>query len=248
MSEITWVPIEQVKENPTNPRNITASQLEKLKKSIKQFPQMLDIRPLVVDETGTVLGGNMRLTALKELGYDKVPIIPANNLTEQQKKEFVIKDNLGYGEWNWDVLRSDWDIKELDDWGLEILDFKEPVNESENPYSKKVQAPIYTPSEEAPTFQSTYDTTKYDALVRIIESSSVNPEIKDFLKLCAVRHIVFNYELIADFYAHADTETQELMETSALVIIDYDRAIELGYVKLGDKIMEQYNSENYDEE
>lgn len=117
-NNISWVNIELLNTNPNNPRFITANQMEKLKKSIQEFPEMLELRPLVVDETRTVLGGNMRLEALKELGYTEVPVINVNNLTEEQKKEFVIKDNLSYGEWDWDNLVLDWNLETLEDWGL----------------------------------------------------------------------------------------------------------------------------------
>ena len=117
-NNISWVNIELLNTNPNNPRFITANQMEKLKKSIQEFPEMLELRPLVVDETRTVLGGNMRLEALKELGYTEVPVINVNNLTEEQKKEFVIKDNLSYGEWDWDTLVLDWNLETLEDWGL----------------------------------------------------------------------------------------------------------------------------------
>ena len=112
--------ISEIKPNPNNPRNIKREQLDKLKQSIKDFPQMFNIRPIIVDENNMVLGGNMRLKALEELGYDDVSIIKVDDLTEEQKKEFIIKDNLSYGDWDWDMLELDWDIELLQDWGLEM--------------------------------------------------------------------------------------------------------------------------------
>ena len=112
--------ISEIKPNPNNPRNIKREQLDKLKQSIKDFPQMFNIRPIIIDEDNMVLGGNMRLKALEELGYDEVEIIKVYDLTEEQKKEFIIKDNLSYGEWDWDMLELDWDIELLQDWGLEM--------------------------------------------------------------------------------------------------------------------------------
>lgn len=250
MNNIVWVNIDLINLNPENPRNITDVQFQKLKKSIKDFPQMLEMRPLIVDENRTVLGGNMRLQALKDLGYTEVPVMNVNNLTEEQKKEFVIKDNLSYGEWDWDILENNWDVSTLNEWGLEPIEgdiIEDQTNPDDNPYTKKVQAPIYTPSEDQPKPEDTYDDKFYKQLIELIDSSSVDPEMKSLLKLYAVRHIRFNYEKIADLYAHADTETQELMETSALVIIDYDRAIELGYVKLGDELNKQFLEEQDDE-
>ena len=112
--------ISEIKPNPNNPRNIKREQLDKLKQSIKDFPQMFNIRPIIVDENNMVLGGNMRLKALEELGYEEVEIIKVYDLTEEQKKEFIIKDNLSYGDWDWDMLELDWDIELLQDWGLEM--------------------------------------------------------------------------------------------------------------------------------
>jgi hypothetical protein len=112
--------ISEIKPNPNNPRNIKREQLDKLKQSIKDFPQMFNIRPIIVDENNMVLGGNMRLKALEELGYDDVSIIKVDDLTEEQKKEFIIKDNLSYGDWDWDMLELDWDIELLQDWGLDM--------------------------------------------------------------------------------------------------------------------------------
>jgi hypothetical protein len=114
------ISIDEIKPNPNNPRTITPVQLEKLIQSIKQFPQMLEARPLVIDENNMVLGGNMRLRVLKELGYMAVPVIKLNELTEEQKREFVIKDNLSFGEWDWDTLLVDWEVDTLQDWGLYI--------------------------------------------------------------------------------------------------------------------------------
>ena len=111
-----------IKPNPKNPRTISADKFEKLKKSIQDFPAMLKLRPLVVDEKNIVLGGNMRLKALQELGYKKVWVERADKLTKEQKKEFITKDNIGYGEWDWDVLVKDWDVKELEGWGLDFIE------------------------------------------------------------------------------------------------------------------------------
>jgi len=112
--------IREIKTNPNNPRIIKDDKYKKLVKSIQEFPEMLELRPLVIDENNIVLGGNMRLRALQELKYKQVPCVRANDLTAEQKNEFIIKDNLGYGEWDWDALGNDWDAELLDEWGLDI--------------------------------------------------------------------------------------------------------------------------------
>jgi DNA modification methylase len=115
--------IKEIKPNPNNPRLIKDHKFKQLVKSIQDFPQMLELRPIVIDENNMVLGGNMRLKACIEAGMNDVPVIHANNLSEEKKKEFIVKDNVGYGEWDWDDLANNWDAQELTDWGLDIPNF-----------------------------------------------------------------------------------------------------------------------------
>ena len=116
--------ISDVKVNPNNPRLIKDDKFAKLVQSIKDLPQMLAIRPIVVNTDMVVLGGNMRLKACKEAGLKEVPIIIADNLTEEQQREFLIKDNVSGGEWDWQMLANDWDTEQLNDWGLDLPDFE----------------------------------------------------------------------------------------------------------------------------
>ena len=115
--------ITEIKSNPNNPRIIKDHKFKQLVKSIQDFPQMLELRPIVIDENNMVLGGNMRLKACLEAGLTNVPVIHANNLTEAQKKEFIIKDNISFGEHDFDILANEWNIIELDEWGLDIPAF-----------------------------------------------------------------------------------------------------------------------------
>ena len=123
------VKISKVKGNPDNPRIIKNDKFKKLVKSIQEFPEMLKLRPIVVDEDMIVLGGNMRLKASKDAGLKEVWIEVAEGLTEEQKKEFIVKDNVGFGEWEWDMLANEWDSVQLAEWGLDVWeneDDKEP--------------------------------------------------------------------------------------------------------------------------
>jgi DNA modification methylase len=131
MNPIT-VKISEVKSNPNNPRIIKDDKFQKLVKSIKEFPEMLNIRPIVVNADMVVLGGNMRLKACKEAGLKEVAIIKAEDLTEDQQKQFIIKDNVGFGEWDWEDLANNWDAEQLTDWGLDIPYFKPEVLEAED--------------------------------------------------------------------------------------------------------------------
>jgi len=122
--KIETVKISAVKSNPQNPRIIKDDKFKKLVTSIKEFPQMLDIRPIVVNDEMIVLGGNMRLKACIEAGLKEVAIIKASELTPEQQNEFIIKDNVGFGEWNWDDLANSWDTEQLTEWGLDIPNFE----------------------------------------------------------------------------------------------------------------------------
>jgi len=126
-----FISISKVKANPNNPRIIKDDKFEKLVKSIKEFPKMLELRPIVVNEDMIVLGGNMRLKACKEAGLKEIPIIKASELTEEQQKEFIIKDNVGFGEWDWNDLANNWDSDKLEEWGLDIPGFEGKVLEAE---------------------------------------------------------------------------------------------------------------------
>ena len=126
------IDIDKIKMNNENPRIIKDNKFKKLVKSIKDFPEMLEKRPLIIDENNVVLGGNMRLKALEHLKYKKVPVIQVTDWSEEKKKEFIIKDNVGFGEWDFDILANEWDIEKLNEWGLDF-DFKiEPEAEEDN--------------------------------------------------------------------------------------------------------------------
>ena len=122
------VKLSEIKINPNNPRLIKDDKFKKLVQSVKDFPEMLEIRPIVVNADMVVLGGNMRLKACKEAGIKEVPIIIADNLTEEQQREFLIKDNTSGGEWDWEVLTNEWSGEELEAWGLDIPAFAPEID------------------------------------------------------------------------------------------------------------------------
>jgi hypothetical protein len=118
------VPINDIKANPNNPRLIKDEKFAKLVKSIKEFPEMLELRPIVVNDDMIVLGGNMRLKACKDAGLKQVPVIKASSLTPEQQKEFIIKDNVGFGEWDWEMIANEWDTDQLTEWGMDLPGFE----------------------------------------------------------------------------------------------------------------------------
>ena len=132
---IEWFKTKDIHANENKPRILKDDKFKKLVKSIKDFPEMLEIRPIVVNNEMMVLGGNMRLRAIQEIGLKEVPVIKAENLTEEQQREFLIKDNVGFGEWDWDALANDWNPEELNQWGLDVpllLDSEEPDDLTED--------------------------------------------------------------------------------------------------------------------
>jgi hypothetical protein len=117
---VSQVKLKDIKLNPSNPRTIKDEKFKQLVQSIKDFPQMLTIRPIVVNADMIVLGGNMRLRACQEAKLTEVPVIIAEDLTSDQQREFIIKDNVGFGEWDWELLANEWDAKQLEEWGVNV--------------------------------------------------------------------------------------------------------------------------------
>jgi hypothetical protein len=122
--------ISAVKPNTDNPRVIRDNKFQKLVSSIKGFPEMLKLRPIVVNKDMIILGGNMRYKASIEAGLKEVWVLKAEDLTEEQEKEFIVKDNVGFGEWDWDILANIWDTKKLKDWGLDVWQPEEEIDYS----------------------------------------------------------------------------------------------------------------------
>lgn len=129
--DVVHIAIDDVNKNPNNPRIIKDDKFKKLIKSIEQFPKMLEIRPIVVNEHNIILGGNMRYEACKAAGIKTIPVIVAEGLTEDEQQQFIIKDNVSGGEWDWEMLANEWDAQDLEDWGLDVPDFTGQTLEAE---------------------------------------------------------------------------------------------------------------------
>ena len=130
--KIQKVKLSEIKRNPDNPRIIKDNKYKQLVKSIIEFPEMLEIRPIVVNDDMVVLGGNMRLKACQEAKLREVPIIKASKLTAEQQREFIVKDNVGFGEWDWDMVANEWDSKQLQDWGLNMPVFQDNLSNTDD--------------------------------------------------------------------------------------------------------------------
>jgi len=127
---VAMIKLSSIKHNPDNPRVIRDDKFQKLKQSIQDFPKMMSLRPMVVDDQGIILGGNMRLKALQDLGFKEVPkewVKQAAELTDEEKQRFIIADNVGFGDWSWDILSSSWDVDQLAEWGLEVPEFDKDI-------------------------------------------------------------------------------------------------------------------------
>lgn len=147
---IKKVKISEIKLNPNNPRLIKDEKFKKLVKSIQDFPQMLEIRPIVVNDDMIVLGGNMRLKACKEAGLKEVPVIRASSLTPEQQREFIIKDNIGFGEWDWEMIANEWDSEQVMEWGLDVPDFAILPDEDDLIGEEKNKPPVIKITFESP--------------------------------------------------------------------------------------------------
>lgn len=261
--------IDKSKQYHLNPRKISDKELNRLEDHLLKFGDLGGV--VYCRNNKAYVGGNQRskifdgaeIIIIEEYHLpqkDKtvaVGVIQWNDrqysyrevvFSEEEFKEACIIANSDGGEWDLDVLRDNWLVEDLEEWGLDIeLEVEDLIIEEEkpvdNPYTRKVESPIYQPSDAIPEIRELYDETKAIELVNEIHATNIPEDIKIFLLLSAHRHIVFNYEKIADYYAHAGDQVKILMENSALVIPDFNRAIEQGYVKLSEEIRDQYLEE-----
>ena len=253
------IKISKVKGNPNNPRIIKNDKFKTLKHSIKTLPNYMKLRPVIIDEDMMVLGGNMRLIASIDLGkkeiwtdmFTQADCDEMNKIAIEEEREtktyseycdeIIIKDNVSAGDWEWDMLANEWDSVQLNDFGLDVWEnLDDSIVEDNDTYTRKIVTPTYEPKNEKPKPHELFNTDKVEELIDKIKPLRLSNMEQAFLIYAAYRHTVFDYSKIADFYAHSSKEVQELMEDSALVIIDFDKAIEEGYVKLTKDIAAAY--------
>ena len=240
--------IDGIKLAKYNPRKMSKDAHAALVASIKRFGF---VDPVIVnDRTGILVGGHQRIKAAKDLGLSQVPVV-AVDLDEADEKALNVALNKISGEWDMDTLKSVLgDVKSA---GIDVSitgfsdDDIDKIIGSDETYTTKIETPVYQVTGAKPAISELYDDAKYKSLISEIEKSSIADDMKDFLRSAATRHIAFIYSEIAEFYAHADRETQRLMEKSALVIIDFDQAIENGFVRLTNAIADQFKKDYNDE-
>lgn len=233
--KIVYKDIDDLTPYENNPRNNDEA-VEYVANSIAEFGFKV---PLVIDKDNVVVSGHTRLRAAKKLGIRQVPCILADDLDEQQIKAFRLADNRVGEIATWDMDKLAMEIGEMDfDMGAfgfdsefyEIEDFSASADDLF--YTRATNIPQYEIKGDEPELSELVDTSKADFLIAEIDEADIPDDIKAFLRMAATRHYVFTYSKIAEYYAHASEEVQELMERSALVIIDYNDAIANGYVSL----------------
>ena len=215
---IQKVKINSIFENPTNPRTINKAKFKKLVKSVKEFPEMLKLRPIVVNAEMGILGGNMRYKACQELKLKEVYIIQANDLTDSQIEQFIIKDNVGYGDWEWDILANSWDIDKLEEWGVNV-----PTIKNTELLSGLEYKPMYYEPKEEPNInlEDCLDLTKYNEKIKALDEYNLTKEQKKILKMFAYRFIKIDFESVANYHSfNANEDEQKAIERLRLVLTD----------------------------
>lgn len=247
--EIVYKKINELKPYENNSRTHDESQIKQICESIKEYGWT---NPVLIDEKGMIIAGHGRVEGGKKLDIKEVPCIVLSGLTEAQKKAYVIADNkmaLNAG-WNEELLKTELEnLKELD-FDLELTGFSkkeldklfDEINES-NPYTAKTEIPQYEIKGEMPEIYELIEEEKVNQLIEDIRKSNVGEKEKEFLIKSAYRHYGFNYSKIAEYYCHQNKEMQELMEKSALVIIDINNAIAEGYAELKEEMEEMIEDE-----
>lgn len=246
--QIVYLKVKDLKNNSKNPRK-NDDAVKSVAKSIEKYGFR---NPLIVDENNIVWCGNTRLKASRELGLEEVPCIIVKDLTEQQMTELALLDNKTneIADWDFEMLEDileDCDLSDFPEliWGGVELDNGNQANKSEeNPYTIKVDVPQYEIKGECPKLDELVNLEKTKELEVEINKSQIPQEQKDFLILASKRHLIFDYSKIAEYYAHQNKEVQELMEKSALVIIDFNDAMKNGYIKIK-KITDELLNEDY---
>lgn len=230
--KIEYLPLDELTPYENNTKIHTPEQIEQIKNSIRDFG-MND--PIAIwSEKNVIVEGHGRLMACKELGLNKVPVIRLDGLTDDQRKAYTIAHNQLTMSTGFDLEKLREELKTIDlnlgDYGIEPADFNIDLGEVED-------IPHYEITGEKPDLNELVDTTKADELLAEIAKADMPEDIKGFLRMAATRHYVFNYKKIAEYYAHADKNVQELMEASALVIIDFEDAIKNGFARLSEDMV-----------
>ena len=251
-----------------NSRKHSPEQIDQIAASLREFGFLA---PVVIAPDYTILAGHGRILAAQKIGLEFVPAVRAEHLTEAQRRAYVIVDNRlsETSEWDKEMLAlelTDLDLNhpsiDLDAMGFSDIELSEldidlgngdgtgeggdgsGEGDGDSIYTTKIDSPIYNPTGDKPSLTDLYQLETAEKLIAEIDASDLPEDEKRFLRFAAYRHVVFNYQNIAEYYAHSSAETQDLMENSALVIIDFDKAIERGFVQMTKDLAEAYQNED----
>lgn len=253
--KITETNIEALQQDDKNFNKGTKKGRKLIDKSIRKFGAG---RSILLDKNNRIIAGNKTQELAREAGIKKVIVIDAKpdelvavrrgdvDLDSEKGREMALADNAtGAANLDWDdeaLARAQEEI------GLSVEDWNVSIGKKiDDTYSRKIEAQVYEPSGVSPNLSDCYDSTKTEELIEEIKEADLPDEVREFLIYAAYRHTEFNYGMIADYFCNATKEIQELFENSALVIIDFKKAIEKGFVKMTDELLEEYGKE-YDED
>lgn len=237
--EIIYKKIDEIKPYEKNPRKNDKA-VDLVANSIKEFGFKV---PIIIDKNNVIVTGHTRYKASKKLKLEEVPCLMADDLTEEQIKAFRLADNKVSEKSEWDDILLNEELEGILNLNMEDFGFLLNEDEEESKYTKKVEIPHYEIKGDMPLLSELYKEEKVQELLNKIDNSDVEENQKDFLRKAATRHYQFNYSKIAEYYANQDKKMQELMEESALVLIDFDNAIANGYVKLSKDMEDLFNNE-----
>lgn len=237
---IVNIPLSEIIPYENNPRNNDTA-VDYVANSIKEFGFK---SPIIIDKDNVIVCGHTRARAAEKLGLTTVPCIIADDLTDEQVKAYRLADNktAEYAEWDFTALQAELDELSMDfdmsDFGFDMAEqTAQEINDTEDTkYTKKTDIPQYQPTGEKVEISELVNQSKTKELLEKINSSGISDEQKMFLTNAAQRHQIFNYRKIAEYYSNTSKEMQELMEQSALVLIDYDNAIKNGYTKFVEEL------------
>ena len=246
--------VEECKPDPNNARTHSKLQIAQIADSISEF----GFNNPILMHGDKVVAGHGRLEAALLLGMEKVPTISLDHLTDKQRRLYVLADNkiAENASWSEDLLRAEVeDLLSLTDVDIYLTGFAEHEIESLlngdtskdlDVYTRRIVAPIYEPSEDEPVLAELMERGKTDLMIEEIKAAKLDPEVEAFLIAAAERHTVFDFQKIADYYAHSEKKVRRLMERSALVIIDFEQAIENGFVRLATNLSKLANMDDDD--
>ena len=255
-------PLDRLRPYERNARTHSPEQVAQIAASIQEFGFT---NPILVDGSDGILAGHGRLAAAKDMGLAEVPVIVLDHLSAAQRKAYILADNqlaLNAG-WDTELLQQEIVGLNLADFDLSLLGFDgefleemldpdgiddQKGSDFENPYTGKTDAPPYEITGPKPEVSSTYDDTKALKLLEDIDASDLPADEKHLLRAAAYRHVVFNFQKIAEYYAHSDAAVQQLMEDSAIIIVDIDKAIEKGWAKLSSELDFAYEQDHREDE